>query len=167
MAVPYRYHGPARDLVLALKLRGDASCAVPLVEGLVNQVRRLGIGAEAVTWVPARRRDVVVRGTDHAKVLAVGLARRVGVPARPLLTRTRQGVADQAGLGASDRSRNLEGAFMGSGCPPVVLLVDDLITTGATARACVSALISGGASQVWVAAACRADPPTPRVAPRD
>jgi predicted amidophosphoribosyltransferase len=159
VGVAYRYSGAARALVLGLKLRGDSSCAGPLVDGMARRARALGCGAPVITWVPARRRDLAVRGVDHARLLAGGVASHLGIQLLPLVKRTSRPVADQAGLSASERTTNLVGAFRAGHCPTAVALIDDLVTTGATAAACISALRAGGATMVWVIAACGADDP--------
>lgn len=152
----WRYEGAPRALILALKLRGCRSAAQPLVAAIAGICRRGGVTATSVTWVPARRSDARRRGFDHAEVLARGVAAALGLPAVAMLVR--RGIqADQAGLGRHARIANLAGAFEAP--EPVtkpVLLVDDLVTTGATATACATALRSAGAPQVDLAAACRA-----------
>ena len=153
---PWSYRGAPRSLVLALKLRGMRSAAGPLSEAMAGGCRRAGMTATAVTWVPARRADRRRRGFDHAEVLAAGVASALGLPAFSALER--RGVqADQAGLDRVARASNVGGAF--AGVTPVdgsILLVDDLVTTGATAAACARALRSVGASAVELAVACRA-----------
>jgi competence protein ComFC len=150
----WRYEGAARNLILALKLRAERSAALPLAGSLFDVIQRDGTGAGVVTWVPARRKDRRVRGFDHAELIARTLSARLGLPAAPLLARTstRQ---DQAGLTRVERKRNLLGAFQAAAVKENVLLVDDLITTGATAEACGRALTSAGAMTVEVAAPCR------------
>lgn len=152
----WAYEGGPRSLVLALKVRGLRSAADPLAEALAGSCRAARLSPDVVTWVPARRRDISRRGFDHAEVLARGVARRLGPPCRALLARSgRQ--PDQAGLDRARRLVNLQDAFKArepvAGC---VLLIDDLLTTGATASACGSALRAGGASEVDVAVVCRA-----------
>lgn len=153
---PWGYGGAPRSLILALKLRGARAAAGPLVGAMAAVCRDAGLAALRVTWVPARRKDARRRGFDHAEVLARGVAGALGLPVARLLIR--RGVqADQAGLGRAARLANLEGAFeaLGSIRGPV-LLVDDLVTTGATATACARALGTAGATTVELATACRA-----------
>jgi predicted amidophosphoribosyltransferase len=150
------YSGPARSLVLGLKLRGERACAGPLVTQLAAQVRREGLTASVLTWVPGRRRDIRRRGFDHARELARRLAGELGIEALPLLGR-RLDRPDQAGLSAKDRRSNLLGSFLSRPSPERVALVDDLITTGATATACALALKGAGATRVELLAACSAD----------
>lgn len=150
----YAYESAARDLVLALKLRRDRSAAAPLAAALRGLVLRRGLGAGVLTWVPGRPDDVRRRGYDHGAVLAEATAAALGLDCRPLLVRA-AATRDQTSLGARQRWANLEGAFEASPCPSRVALVDDVVTTGATASACAGALRRGGATSVELLAACR------------
>lgn len=152
---PWRYEGSARDLVLALKLRHQRAAAKPLAAAIVTVTRRDGTEAAMVTWVPARRADRRTRGFDHAEVIARHVAGRLGLPVAGVLART-SARPDQVGLGRAQRWKNLAGAFTSRPAAGVVLLVDDLVTTGATASACARALRAGGATQVELATPCRA-----------
>lgn len=152
----FSYRGLARSLVLDLKLRRQRPMAHPLAEGMAQAIWRNGCEADVIAWIPARLGDRIDRGFDHAKVLAGGLSRRLGLPTQALLTR---GVArpDQSRLGREARFENLKGAFVSRPAGGLrVLLVDDLVTTGATAGACCTALKDQGAGSVEVIAACRA-----------
>ena len=152
----WAYEGGPRSLVLRLKLRHLSGAAEPLVAGMVTAARRALVDADRITWVPARRRDISARGFDHAEVLARGVASQLGLPVAPLLTR-RGLQQDQSGLDRARRMENLKGAFAATDTPPRrVLLVDDLITTGATAGACAAALKAAGAVDLTLLTACAA-----------
>lgn len=142
-------------MILALKVRGMKTAAEPLVTGMSACVRRAGIDGGVITWVPARGADKRKRGFDHAELLAAGLSERVGLPARPLLVRKGH-QRDQVGLDRDERFANLSSAFdTEQEVQGRVLLVDDLVTTGATAAACASRLKLAGAGRVDLAVACR------------
>lgn len=148
--------GAPRELVLGLKLRALRMHAPALGRGAATAVWRAGSTAGVVTWVPGRTRDIRRRGFDHAEVIARSAARLLGLDAARLLQRPDPG-RDQVGLSRSQRLENQGGRFdavrqIGG----VVLLVDDLITTGATATACARALRAAGAEAVEVATPCRA-----------
>jgi ComF family protein len=153
VGLPYR--GAARSLVLDLKLRGDRSAAQPLARALIRKVASVGLTADAVTWVPGRARENRRRGLDHAGIIAAQAGRALGLPVQPLLERTGER-PDQTSLRAAERWENLQGAFVARDCPDRVALVDDLVTTGATAAACALALKKAGAARVEVLAACSA-----------
>jgi predicted amidophosphoribosyltransferase len=113
---------------------------------------------DVVTWVPLTRRRKAERGFDQAKVLAVEVGRNVGVPVRCLLRRVRS-TGPQAKRGAAERRAAMRGSFVIRDriyVPRHVLLVDDVLTTGATAAACAEELLEAGASQVMLVVAARA-----------
>ncbi len=153
----YRYDGLARQLVLLLKHECMAAAADALADGMAERIREMSLPADTVlTWVtmPELRRKK--RGIDHGRVLCRAVAEKTGLPFRQLLTRTKH-VHTQRGLNRADRLKNLSGTVA---CHErlngPVLLIDDVMTTGATASLCTEVLLAAGASQVYVLTATRA-----------
>src|SRR5918999_5925458 len=140
----WSYDGAVRQLILDLKLRGARASADPLIRGLREAAIGGRLSGRTITWVPGRKRDLWNRGFDHAEMLARGVGAELGLPARPLLRRIAT-APDQSGLSATERLVNLKGVFQAAPCPERVVLVDDVITTGATLIACAAALKKGGA----------------------
>ena len=151
----WAYEGTARSLVLDLKLRGVRTAAVPLGRGVARMVLDEGVRSNVLVWVPGRVAENRIRGFDHAELIARAVADRIGLPVAPILFR-RGGTADQAGLSRAQRRSNLIGAFGARAIEGWVGVVDDVVTTGATAEACARALKSAGAAGVEVLSACRA-----------
>lgn len=113
---------------------------------------------DVVTWVPLTRRRKAERGFDQAKVLAVDMGGHAGIPVRSVLRRVRS-TGPQAKRDAAERRAAMRGSFVVRDrvhVPANVLLVDDVLTTGATAAACAEALLEAGASQVMLVVAARA-----------
>ncbi len=105
-------------------------------------------GADLVTWVPGDRWRTVQRGGHPPELLARSLAQRWRLPAEPLL-RSRGHRRPQRGLDPVARRRNVRDAFTArAGVPRRVVLVDDVLTTGATLSACGRALRDAGAERV-------------------
>ena len=104
-------------------------------------------GADLITWVPTTRARCAARGFDHSALLARGVARRLGVKARGLVSRSDHG--HQTG---QDRTGRLAGPHLalrrGIVVPRRVIVVDDVITTGASMAATAAVLRRGGAR--WV-----------------
>lgn len=165
------FEGVARQALLALKYRRRRTLARQLARLMVRRLRlgsdpAAGAGPgrrrppfDVVTWAPTTRARVAQRGFDQAELLARAVARELGVPCRRLLYRA-HGPA-QTGRGRVDRL-----AAPGFRPRPVVrscrvLLVDDVVTTGATLAAAADALRGAGASEVRVVAVA-ATPAQPR-----
>lgn len=147
------FSGPVRDALHALKYRGERRLAGPLGGALAARWRRAGVAGELVVHVPVHTSRLRERGFDQAQDLARACARRLGLPARPALERAERTAAMHA-LGRAARARNVSGAFrVRSGWTgPIagrhVILVDDVITTGATMAGCAEALLEAGAASV-------------------
>jgi len=103
---------------------------------------------------PARLRE---RGFNQSERIARVLAARLGLALTNTLLRRVQRTADQKQLDAAARGRNLQGAFRAEDCAGRrIALVDDVITTGATAEAATAALLAAGAAEVEVWCLARA-----------
>lgn len=152
------FDGVGRRLVLGFKYGNARSLARPFAERIVADLRRSfeDEGIQCVTWAPTAARRVRRRGYDQAELLAAEVARLLGLPCRRLLRRT-----DRSGpqTGMSRRDRVGGPAFVARVPPSIthVLVVDDVITTGATLDAAHLALRRAGACQVT----CRAAAATP------
>jgi predicted amidophosphoribosyltransferase len=153
------YDGALRRAVRAVKYGGRRRLGATLGRRLAASVAAAGwpVGrVAAVPLHPARRRR---RGYDQARVLARAVAAGLGVPPAAGVRRLRA-TRRQARLHGPRREANVAGAFAADRLAPVpVLLVDDVWTTGATARACRAALLDAGAREVRVAVVARADAP--------
>lgn len=146
-AARHRMEGEAARLVRAFKFGRWWALGVPMGRAMAPEARRVvGPGPAMLVPVPlapARRRE---RGFNQAELLAAGLAEATGWLRRDLLRR-RPGGRRQARLGRRERARNVQGRFVTAG-PAAgdlpVLVVDDVLTTGATAAACCAALSAAG-----------------------
>lgn len=144
------FHGIARDALHAIKYGGEQRLAEPLGRAIGRRWAAAGVGAELVTHVPVHEDRARRRGYDQAELIARHAAADLRLPFVPLLTRSRATIA-QFDLDRRDRAHNVMGAFVvdARACPAFrgrwVLLIDDVVTTGATLAACASALEVAGA----------------------
>jgi ComF family protein len=152
------YGGIMRRLIVRFKFE-DRHEPLPLFIKLMREAgRELLAGADLLVPVPLHSLRLLQRRFNQSALLAKGLSRATGVPAAlTALQRTRR-TAAQVGLSQEARQENVARAFGVSrgGARSVkgknILLIDDVITTGATASACASALIAAGAARVDVLA---------------
>ena len=153
------YGGVAKKLVWRTKFDALEEAGIVLGYHLAVALQAYGITATLVTWVPMPPRRRRARGIDHAHLLARETAQSLGLPCEALLSRAARSVQEQHTLARKERAENAKHAFCPAPNAPDlrgqrVMLIDDVLTTGATAAACVEQLRSMGAESVVVAAVC-------------
>jgi predicted amidophosphoribosyltransferase len=164
---PFGFDGPVRRAVHRLKFSGWRPVADALAEAMAVSWADAPFRADAVTWVPLSRTRRAARGYDQARALAQALAPRLDLPCIGLLRRLGD-PGPQARRGGSARREAMRGIFEAAGaCPPSVLLVDDVLTTGATAGACAEALLAAGAGSVALVTAARSSSSVRPVGPSE
>lgn len=147
------YNGPARACLHALKYDGELRLVEPLAELMAQRWRQAGIAGEVLVPVPAHAQRRRERGFNQAELLAREVGRRLRLPVLPALERHARTHA-QHKLGRAARAGNVSGVFAvptrlrGHVAGRWLVLVDDIVTTGATLSACARALHSAGALAV-------------------
>jgi ComF family protein len=154
-----RYAPPLSTAIARIKFEERPDLVAPLSRLLLPALRTLALGAADVfVPVPLHRKRLVERGYNQSALLARALSRATGAGFAPrLLERTRP-TEQQARLGREARRDNVADAFVirRSWTRGRVLLVDDVVTTGATALACIEALQTAGSEPIAVVALARA-----------
>lgn len=154
-ALPYR--GEFRETLHRYKFKNEY--------GLSKQIGRLmasivtdGRNFDAVAWSPMSKKKKKLRGYDQSELLAKTVAKQLGIPCLPLLEKIRE-TDTQHELSRADRAENIRKAYRASAAAggKNIILIDDIVTTGATLCECAAELYSAGAKGVF--GLCAADTP--------
>jgi ComF family protein len=158
--VPFLYAYPLDALIKAAKFSNRLDYLNHLGRIMADRLRDAVPPPECLVPVPLHWRRLVTRGYNQALELARPLARELGVPLCTGVCGRSRYTRPQTGLSARDRARNVRSAFRVARALPYrhIALVDDVLTTGSTARELARALLSAGAVSVEVWALARAAP---------
>lgn len=161
VAIVYLFEGPLRAAVHALKYRRIRRVAQPLggllAAGMPPELR----SADLLVPVPLHAERLAERGFNQAAELAAEVSRGTGIRLNADALRRTRDTGHQASLDARSRRENVRDAFAWQGAssaPRHIVLVDDVLTTGATAGACAAVLRAAGATRVDVLALARSRP---------
>ena len=153
ITAPYRWTGVVQELVYALKYRNVRASAPRLSEPMSAHLADSSITADVIAPVPLHPSRERERGYNQSELLARGISKSTGIPvANGVLARTRNTPPQVSMSTPEERRRNVIGAFecVGDVAGKRVLLVDDVVTTGATVAECAAQLRQAGAASVWV-----------------
>lgn len=143
------HSGIARNAVLSLKFAGKRYLAKPMAAQMLSHL----VDADVITAVPLHPIRHRARGFNQSELLARQLSKLSGIPYEELLIRTRNTLPNSTIDNHEDRFHNIKDAFAathpGRICYQRILLVDDVITTGATAQECEKVLCAHGAASVF------------------
>lgn len=155
-----RYRGSIKTAIQNLKYRSQLPLAKPLGTILCNVLGEdiIAYNPDCIIPVPLHKKRLRQRGYNQALEISRVISRRYELPLNIKTLQRCRWTQPQQGLSAKERRKNLRDAFTVTMSEPVrrVLLVDDVMTTGETMRACASTLISAGAEEVRAAAVGRA-----------
>ena len=146
------FAGVVRHALHELKYASERRLAEPLGRAIARRWSSAGAGGDLLVPVPVHADRARQRGYDQAELIAAVAARHLNLPMAPILERGRATIA-QFDLDRVHRATNVQGAFrLRPGAPRAdplrgrwVVLVDDVVTTGATLAACAAPLLAAGA----------------------
>lgn len=150
---PMRYRDPFRQTLQRFKFRNETALAEPLA-GRMAMSMNPDKTFDCIVPVPISRERLKARGYNQSALLARALAEKTGIPYLEHLEKTVDN-RPQHRLSAKEREKNVRGVYRAGDCTGLrILLVDDIVTTGATVRECARTLYTAGA--LYVEAVCSA-----------
>ena len=169
----YYLHGketPVQNrIIYRIKNTRDRRAVAFLTQELATALKHEVMDSAVVAYIPRRRIAYLETGTDQARELASSLARELGLPLLHCLKRKKGRDREQKKLGPEERWRNAKSSYAladQSIKGKRVILVDDIVTTGASLAACVQKLLRAGATEVLCVAVAADDANrTPKMAP--
>lgn len=151
----FAFEGVGRQVLLALKYHNRRSVARELAGHIVRRVRVPQV--DVVTWAPTGTQRSRSRGFDQAELLARAVAHELGVPCKRLLYRSHG--RPQTGLSRAERLAGPSFRARHAHATLRVLLIDDVVTTGATLEAAKRSLLAAGIAEVLCVAAAATPSP--------
>ena len=155
-AAVWYYKGSVRNSLHRFKFRRGRFLAEPYGRFMAMKVLSSGLeGIDRITWVPISPLRKLIRGYDQDQLLAEIISRELGIPCAQLLQKVRHNRPQSGIKGYARRRANVLGVYRSLNEEQIagakVLLVDDILTTGATVSECARVLLTAGAEEVHCA----------------
>lgn len=155
------YYKDVRQSLFRYKFRNVRSYADVYARQLAFKLMARRETYDYITWVPVSFRRRLKRGYDQVYLLAKALSREMGIPLVSTLKKKRHNVAQSTIHDDSQRRANVLGAYRINPKADIagkqILLLDDIITTGATCSECARTLLTAGAKKIYCAAIAGTD----------
>jgi len=153
VVVPFYYEGYMRDAILRYKFGGVKAYSTQFAKWMCAHIVIQMQGMfDMISWVPCSRRRRWVRGYDQSRLLAEAIAKELGVPCICTLKKIRHTPKQSKQKDEARRRANVLGAYKAvapeSFCDKRILLVDDVLTTGATMSECGKTLLIAGSGDL-------------------
>ena len=150
------YQDPVRRSILRYKFYGRRNYAAAYARMLgVKLLKEERAELDLITWVPISAKRLKKRGFDQGQLLAENLGEELKIPVTPLLKKIRDNPPQSGIVGHAHRKANVLGAYIMTDSQTLkgkrILLLDDILTTGATAGECARVLLTAGAEEVHLA----------------
>lgn len=152
------YSSGMMELVLMLKYKSNFRAGEAIADYMIDAIRRENIKFDGVTYIPMTKKSLKKRGYNQSKYLAKIIGESLNKPVIHCLNKIRD-TKDQIGLNGNERWNNVYGSFIVTDEVNVInkniLLVDDVITTGATAFSCACQLMKKNAKKITILTAAK------------
>lgn len=152
------YSNIMRNLILRLKYKSDFICADIIADFMIRVIQENAIEFDGITFVPMTKKAVNKRGYNQSRILAKIISDKVDVKLIDCLKKVKE-TKDQIGLDYNSRWENLSFSFKIRNSSEIlnknILIIDDVITTGATSYYCAEELINNGAKKVSILTAAK------------
>ena len=149
---PLFYEGAVREALLRYKFSGAAAYSRVFGNFMAKCIDETQISCDIITWVPLSRKRLRKRGYDQAQLLAQSVSEKLDLPCQRALKKIRNNPAQSGMGGYEQRHRNAAGVYEAVNDELFrgkrVLLIDDIVTTGATLSEAASVLKKAGAAEV-------------------
>ena len=152
----WHYQDQVRRSILRYKFFGKRSYAAAYARLLgMKLMKEDRLNVDLITWIPISAKRLKKRGFDQCRLLAEALSAEVELPVAPLLKKTMDNQPQSRITGYAHRKANVLGAYTVINVRQIagrrILLIDDILTTGATAGECARELLTAGAEEVHLA----------------
>ena len=152
----WHYQDKVRRSILRYKFYGRRNYAAAYARMLgVKLLKEERAELDLITWVPISAKRLKKRGFDQGQLLAENLGEELKIPVTPLLKKIRDNPPQSGIVGHAHRKANVLGAYIMTDSQTLkgkrILLLDDILTTGATAGECARVLLTAGAEEVHLA----------------
>ncbi|MCB2293195.1 ComF family protein [Clostridium algoriphilum] len=149
----FYYSSIVKELIIRLKYKNDFICGEILAEYMLQLVKKSDLQFDLISYVPMTKKGLKNRGYNQGEYLANYLSKSLDIPVVSSLIKT-ENVKDQIGLSGEERWDNMKECFEIKENELMknknILLVDDVITTGATAFHCARRLKENGVNNIFI-----------------